>query len=39
MNNLQNLLEKLLNVHGASGYEGDVRQVVEDEVKPYVDGK
>jgi len=27
----------LSNAHGVSGYEGNVRQVIEDEVKPYVD--
>jgi putative aminopeptidase FrvX len=37
MNNLQHLLERLSNAHGVSGYEGSVRQVVEEEVKPYVD--
>ncbi len=37
MNDLQNLLGKLSNAHGVSGYEGSVRQVIEDEVKPYVD--
>jgi putative aminopeptidase FrvX len=37
MNDLQNLLERLSNAHGVSGYEGSVRQIVEDEVRPYVD--
>ncbi len=37
MSELQDLLEKLSNAHGVSGYEGKVRQVIEDEVKPYVD--
>lgn len=37
MNELQNILERLSNAHGVSGYEGSVRQVVEEEVKPYVD--
>ena len=37
MSELQNLLERLSNAHGASGYEGSVRQVIEKEVKPYVD--
>jgi hypothetical protein len=37
MNELKNLLERLSNAHGVSGYEGSVRQVVEEEVKPYVD--
>ena len=37
MNELQNLLERLSNAHGVSGYEGNVRQVIEDAVRPYVD--
>ncbi len=37
MSDLQTILEKLSNAHGVSGYEGSVRQVVEEEVKPYVD--
>jgi putative aminopeptidase FrvX len=37
MSELQDLLERLSNAHGASGYEGNVRQIIEDEVKPYVD--
>lgn len=31
------LLEKLSNAHGVSGYEGNIRQIIEEEVKPYVD--
>lgn len=37
MSDLQNILEKLSNAHGVSGYEGSVRHVIEEEVKPYVD--
>jgi endoglucanase len=31
------LLEKLSNAHGVSGYEGNIRKIIEEEVKPYVD--
>ncbi len=31
------LLEKLSNAHGVSGYEGNIRQIIEEEVRPYVD--
>jgi len=31
------LLERLSNAHGVSGYEGNIRQIIEKEVKPYVD--
>ena len=31
------LLERLSNAHGVSGYEGNIRQIIEEEVKPYVD--
>ncbi len=31
------ILERLSNAHGLSGYEGNVRQIIEEEVKPYVD--
>ncbi len=34
---LKDLLEKLSNAHGVSGYEGSVRQIIEEEVRPYVD--
>ncbi len=37
MSELKSLLERLSNAHGLSGYEGSVRQVIEDEVRPYVD--
>ncbi len=37
MSELQNLFERLSNAHGASGYEGSVRQVIEKEVRSYVD--
>ena len=32
-----NLLEKLSNTHGVSGYEGPVRKLIMKELKPYVD--
>ncbi|CAG1004623.1 MAG: M42 family metallopeptidase [Candidatus Methanoperedens sp.] len=31
------LLERLSNAHGVSGYEGNIRQIIEEEVEPYVD--
>lgn len=31
------LLEKFSNTHGVSGYEGDVRKVFTEEIKPFVD--
>ena len=31
------LLERLSNAHGVSGYEGNIRQIIEEEVRPYVD--
>jgi putative aminopeptidase FrvX len=34
---IKELLEKLSNAHGISGYEGDVREVIKKEVKPFVD--
>lgn len=37
MSDLKDLLEQLSNAHGVSGYEGSVRQIIENEVKPYVD--
>lgn len=37
MNDMQVILEKLSNAHGVSGYEGSVRQIIETELKPYVD--
>ncbi len=36
-NDLQELLRKLSNVHGISGYEDSVRKAIADEVRPYVD--
>lgn len=32
-----NLLEKLCNAAGPSGYEGEVREIIKEEIKPYVD--
>ncbi len=37
MSDLRELLERLSNAHGLSGYEGSVRQIIEEEVRPYVD--
>ncbi len=37
MNELRDLLERLSNAHGVSGYEGNVRQIIEEEIRPYVD--
>ncbi len=34
---IRELLEKLSNAHGISGYEGDVREVIQKEIKPCVD--
>lgn len=31
------LLEKLCNASGPSGYEGDVRKIIKEEITPYVD--
>ncbi len=37
MKEIKDLLEKLSNAHGISGYEGSIRTIVEEEVHPYVD--
>jgi len=37
MDDLKSLLERLSNAHGVSGYEGNIRQIIEDEIRPYVD--
>ncbi len=37
MSDPRDLLERLSNAHGVSGYEGNVRQIIENEVRPYVD--
>jgi endoglucanase len=37
MSHLKDILEKLSNAHGVSGYEINVRQMIEDEIRPYVD--
>jgi putative aminopeptidase FrvX len=34
---IKNLLEKLSNAHGISGYEGNIRDIIQKEVKPCVD--
>jgi len=37
MEQLQTLLEDLSNAHGISGYEGSIRKMMEEEIRPYVD--
>jgi len=37
MNDIKSLLGRLSNAHGISGREGNVQQIVMDEIKPYVD--
>ncbi len=37
MSDIKSLLEKLSNAHGISGREGNVQQIVMDEIRPYVD--
>lgn len=37
MSDIRSLLERLSNAHGISGREGNVQQIVMDEIKPYVD--
>ncbi len=37
MKELNNILKRLSNAHGVSGYEGNVREIIEAEVRPYVD--
>jgi putative aminopeptidase FrvX len=34
---IKNLLGKLSNAHGISGYEGNVREIIKQEIKSYVD--
>ncbi|MEL4304280.1 M42 family metallopeptidase [Methanococcoides sp. LMO-2] len=34
---LEKLLEKLSNAHGISGYENNIKDIMEEEIKPYVD--
>ncbi len=34
---LKDILKNLSNAHGISGYEGNVKKIIENEVKPYVD--
>ena len=34
---IKNLLEKLSNAHGISGHEKEVRNILEEEINPYVD--
>lgn len=37
MTRLKDILEKLSNAHGVSGYENNIRKMIEDEIRPYVD--
>jgi putative aminopeptidase FrvX len=37
MTDLKSLLELLSNAHGVSGYERNIRQIIENEIRPYVD--
>jgi len=37
MGEMRELLKKLAEAHGVSGYEGEIREIVEAEIKPYVD--
>ncbi|MDI6902956.1 MAG: M42 family metallopeptidase [Methanocellales archaeon] len=37
MKEIKNLLEKLSNAHGISGHEGNIRAIVEEEIRSYVD--
>ncbi len=37
MSDLKDILERLSNAHGVSGYEGNVRQIIEEEIRPYID--
>jgi putative aminopeptidase FrvX len=37
MSDIKNLLEKLSNAHGISGWEGSIQEIVKEEIAPYVD--
>jgi putative aminopeptidase FrvX len=37
MSDIKNLLEKLSNAHGISGWEGSIQEIVKKEIAPYVD--
>lgn len=37
MSDIKNLLERLSNAHGVSGYEGNIRKIIEEEIRPFVD--
>lgn len=34
---IKSLLEKFTNAHGISGFEDDIRELLEKELEPYVD--
>jgi endoglucanase len=37
MTDIKSLLERLSNAHGVSGYEGNIRKIIEKEIRPFVD--
>lgn len=37
MSDIKNLLERLSNAHGVSGYENNIRKIIEEEIRPFVD--
>jgi putative aminopeptidase FrvX len=37
MNDIKSLLELLSNVHSVSGYESNIRKIIENEIRPLVD--
>ncbi len=37
MTNMEELLARLSNAHGISGYEGSIREILEEELSPYAD--
>ncbi len=37
MTNMEELLAGLSNAHGISGYEGSIREILEEELSPYMD--
>ncbi|MCL7415427.1 MAG: M42 family metallopeptidase [ANME-2 cluster archaeon] len=37
MEQLNEMLKRFSNTHGVSGYEGNIRQLLEEKIKPYVD--
>lgn len=37
MSDMKNLLERLSNAHRVSGYENNIRKIIEEEIRPFVD--